>query len=345
MRSRTLSGRIWYTDSTNLFGYLSPGTGQITTWLAGLEGEVQLWGVAFDGSGRVWMPESFGSSSKFWSFNPSSRQLCGYALTDGVSSYYALYHGGALWLANWADDRIVKFVPGPGAEPGTATWWPLPNDSSPRGLAFDAGGNFWFADHKTKALRRFNESGSTLTTYLLPSGTMPRMVTVIGEKIWYSETASGMVGFLDPGAASGTPHTLAPESETITPTCTTLAAGSVSSAAGVPGTLAWTATSWPQIYGAGGWTVYDLPEGGYPWGIAAYSGRPWVVDQGRAVLADMSTPPALLAGAPGHHFDQQQPPGLNLAARHSGHQRRSRHHHQVPGVAQPAALFCARRRA
>ena len=187
----------------------------------------------------------------------------------------------------------MKFVPGPGAEPGTATWWPLPNDSSPRGLAFDAGGNFWFADHKTKALRRFNESGSTLTTYLLPSGTMPRMVTVIGEKIWYSETASGMVGFLDPGAASGTPHTLAPESETITPTCTTLAAGSVSSAAGVPGTLAWTATSWPQIYGAGGWTVYDLPEGGYPWGIAAYSGRPWVVDQGRAVLADMSTPPAL----------------------------------------------------
>ena len=90
------SGRIWYTDSTNLFGYLSPGTGQITTWLAGLEGEVQLWGVAFDGSGRVWMPESFGSSSKFWSFNPSSRQLCGYALTDGVSSYYALYHGGAV---------------------------------------------------------------------------------------------------------------------------------------------------------------------------------------------------------------------------------------------------------
>lgn len=274
------AGNIWWTDAATGFGTLSMTTNVMTTWI--LTGTESLSGVAFDDAGHVWLSEWFGSGSKIHRFNPATQELCAYAVPGSSYSDYLLHDSGYLWLINWFNDRVVRFDP---ATREVLRWNIGTPSASPQGLALDGNGHLWWAD-SSDGLSRLDPANNQRTRYALPdgAGSAVEMVELRDGRVWYTESVSGTVGALDPVAANGITSTLATSSGTATATCRTLQAAATAPATALTGTLSWASASLPLIVDAEGWTVYQLPAGASPYGIAASSGSLWVTDQGRQKL-------------------------------------------------------------
>jgi streptogramin lyase len=279
------AGDIWWTDATNTFGRVNVLSDTLTTWSL-VEG-LQLGGLAFDDVGHVWMTEYFGDW--LYSFDPVSTEVCTYTLPGGTWSYYILYlyHEGHLWLGNWGEPSIVMFEP----ETDKATWWQLGDGSTPNGLAVDENGNLWWADNGLGVLARLEPEINQLTTYTLPVGTQPQMIATDGKSVWYTESFSRTVGVLDPAAAAGSTTTPFTGTGSVAYDCTTLGPGSTTPVTPITDTLSWIDNNWANIVHSGGWTVYQLPAGANPYGIAHSAGYVWVTDQGRQKLARFSPAP------------------------------------------------------
>ena len=162
------AGRIWFTNAAERFGFVNAAAGTATTWALGDPSDFNLWGLAFDDAGRVWLTEWFGSASQLRRFDPASRELCAYALPGSAISYYIIYQAGAIWTANWANDRIYRID----AATGEGRFWALGSGASPLGLALDAGGRLWIADAGKGALLRLSPVENQLVTYQLPAGSV-----------------------------------------------------------------------------------------------------------------------------------------------------------------------------
>ena len=124
-----------------------------------------------------------------------------------------------------------------------------------------------------------------MTSFTPPAGASPVMLTFAGDGIWYTENGQDTLGFLDPFAASGQTTTLVPGSlRTVTPTCQVVTPGQFTTTAGT-GTLSWAANNWSTVASGGGWTVYQMPPGADPYGVAALPGYVWTSDLGRHRVA------------------------------------------------------------
>jgi streptogramin lyase len=236
----------------------------------------------------VWITEWFGSTTALRRFDPGTRELCAWAFPGGVSSYYALVSGGAVWTANWANDRLVRFDPATGA----GRRWSLGAGSDPLGMALDADGNLWVADAEKRQLLRLAPGSGLLTRYALPTGTTPQVVALIDGLVWYTESASGTVGSVDPLVAAGSSAAATSDTFSASAACETLPAGAVTAAGAGSGALAWSSGAWDEIIASGGWHVYKLPAGASPFGIASVDGALWVVDRGRRMIARAGGPAA-----------------------------------------------------
>lgn len=276
------SGRIWFAGGGATFGFVDPAGGALTTWtLPGDPADYTLSGTAFDDAGRVWLSEWFGSASRLRRFDPASRQLCVYALPGGVSSDYVLYREGAVWTANWGNDYVYRYDPAA----GQGQRWYLGGDSFPQGIAIDGAGNVWLADVSGGTLLRLSPADGQLASFPLPAGSSPRMLTLIDGQVWVTESDLRTVGMLDPAVASPTITTAPGDTFTLSAACSALPAGTVLPLGSTTGSLAWTDNLWQEVAAPAGWTVYQLPAGASPYGITGYAGQPWVVDNGRQVLA------------------------------------------------------------
>ncbi|MEA3336586.1 MAG: hypothetical protein U9R25_11795 [Chloroflexota bacterium] len=312
------SGNIWWTDGAEIFGRINTQTGARTTWAAGTAGNVNLWGVAIDDSNNVWFSEWFGSSSKLFRFNRLTGELCSFSPSGGTSSYYLVVDGSQVWLGSWAGDKVMRLD----AATNRLRTWQLEGDSNPAGMLLDDSGNLWWADAPAGVPRRPSlpqpvlpkattavgtlarlEPGlNRLTSYSLPAGTNPQWVALEGSTVWYTESSSGTgtVGNLNPAEASGTVSTLPASDQTLTPSCST-PSGSSGTATTRSGTLAYTPGTWSTIVNSGGWTVYQMPGGASPFGLASSMGIQWIGDQGRQKLAKTSAPAC-------YPFDVHPPP-------------------------------------
>jgi streptogramin lyase len=142
----------------------------------------------------------------------------------------------------------------------------------------------------------------------VPDGTTPHMLSVDGAKVWYTEEAARSVGILDPGVAPGSASTISKSTSAIAePYCEPLPAAATSAPTIATGTLSWTGSNWTVLRDSGGWTVFQMPAGIKPFGIALATDRTWVADQGRQKLARTSTAglsaPALTITAAGANAD------------------------------------------
>jgi streptogramin lyase len=156
----------------------------------------------------------------------------------------------------------------------------------------------WAADGEKRQLLRLAPGSGLLTRFSLPAGTTPQVVALIGELVWYTESAAGTVGSLDPARAAGSSATASSDTFTASPTCSTLPAGTVTAAAAGSGAPSWSGGVWDEIVASEGWTVYQLPAGASPFGIASVDGAAWVVDRGRQVLARQGRPASTETPAP-----------------------------------------------
>jgi streptogramin lyase len=280
-------GDLWWTDSANGFGTLPAAGTSVTSWTMGLER--QLYGVAFDDQNRVWLSEWFGTGSKLYRFTPpsvGSTELCTYTLPGGTWSYYAIYEAGDLWLLNWWKNELVRFTPTTRA----VKRWDIGEVSAERqGMAVDGEGHLWWADRPGARLSRLDPEANEVASYALPVGTAPQMVEVRDGQIWYSEGDSGTVGILDPATAVSSTTTLAPLVGTApAPVCSAWGPGSSSAVSIETGSLEWITSTVSPLLDGGGWTVYELPAGAEPFGLASSGPYAWITDQGRQKLVRLS---------------------------------------------------------
>jgi virginiamycin B lyase len=201
-----------------------------------------------------------------------------------------VHEGGRLWLGNRLFDQIIRFDP---LEP-EITWWEIPGGTAwPLGLAVDGQGNVWWADLGLDAVGRLDPASGQMTLYELPAsaGNDPQMVEPRGSRVWVTGGSDGTLGILDPAVAGGQTSTPPSGSGDWSQSCAELGAGSTDSlAASETGSLAWTTSSLAPSHGAGGWTVYPLPSGAAPYGLAAASDYVWVTDPGRDSLHRFEPP-------------------------------------------------------
>ena len=265
------AGNIWFTDYWQTLGRIEQDSGVLTTW--SLTGAQNLGGLAISEAGQVWLSQAFGSD--IYRFDPSSTEVCTYSV--GAPSEYVLYGAGAVWLGNWADDLIVRLDD----STNQAISWQIEGSSvRPWGLALDAEGDLWWTDTGLEALAQLEPDLDRMTTYSLPVGTTPQMITFEGERIWYAESGSGTVGMLDPSTAVGMTATLSVDSNTVTPDCAILSSNAPTSVSASSGSLAWASQSLAPLVNEAGWLVYELPDAPRsPYGVAHGSGYVWLTDQ------------------------------------------------------------------
>jgi streptogramin lyase len=278
------TGNVWWTDydGGNL-GRISLGTSTVTTWT--LPGANSPWGIAFDSAGQVWVTNQ--NVPLVYRFNPTSTQVCTYAMPDNGESNYIVSHAGGLWLGDKFNGRILKLDP----VANQFTRWQLSAGAQPWGqLTVDGSGNIWWPDMRLRTLARLELAANRVTAYNLPLDVRPRMVAVSGESVWYtaytgtsSMPISGTFGVLYPPAASGISVTVISSTQAVISSCSDLGAGISSSASISTGIATWGPGVVTPTVNSASWIAYQLPSGAIPWGIAIREGV-WVADQGRDKL-------------------------------------------------------------
>jgi streptogramin lyase len=275
------AGLIWWSDGVDTFGYVNASTTQQVRWEIS-EGQ-NLWGLAIDSSERVWLTESFGSGSLLYRFTPSTLELCAYDIPGGSSSYYLIFDAGYLWLANWGNDRILRFDTT--KDQDQVTRWDISieaQDVDPHGIALNQNGHLWWADKSQGTLGRLEPGEDRVTNYALPIGTRPYMLDTQAGVVWYTENLSDTVGMLDPAAATGSSVTVTRDTSTATESCSTLGAGTTTSIITSSGTLPWTASATTLVLDQADWKIFQLPSGSpnpIPYGITTSAGYSWVTVQ------------------------------------------------------------------
>lgn len=280
------AGHIWVTDWSAKALVRIEASGAATSWRIEAWG---LWGLNFDNAGRVWVADSF--SGQVFRFNPANRQLCAYMLPDLGSAEYIVHRDGVLWLGDYVLGRIVRFTLDPVADAVDADWWEVGSAAWPEGLGLDADNNVWFADYGQPYLSLLNPTSNRLTRYTPPVGARNGMVAVVDGRPWYTGWESASVGVLDPAVAVLPSVEVGAGSTTLSPVCATLAAGTQPALTTRTGTLAFGEFAPTLLADAGGWTVYGLPAGSRPWGIAQAAGSLWIADGGRQKLLRVSESP------------------------------------------------------
>ena len=283
-------GNIWWTDSTDTFGVLNPaaGTATVYTQLTDIFTEgLSLSGIAFDSTGHIWLSEWFGSASKLHQFNPQTEQLCPFQLPGAIYSDYLEFDGTNLWYMNWFKGEIGQFNPITLA----IKRWDTPDYGlfGYQGFDLDPNGNLWWVNGSTAEIVQLDPNAEQRTNYALPTGSGPTMITTSGTLVRYTENVSATVGTLDPTVAAGTTTSITYDSGTATPNpCIDISVyGTVEAVTTQTGTFSWTTAAATKLVEAGGWLVYDLPDGSASdtfLGIAMGGDFTWVTDQGRQKL-------------------------------------------------------------
>ena len=171
-------------------------------------------------------------------------------MPGGGSISYIVRDGDNLWLGDYYNYYIFRFT----VSNNSLTWWQLPQDSSPNGMAVDADGNLWYADNLNYVLAKLDPASNQLASYTIPNGATPQMVAAQWGAIWYTGQSSAGLGRLDPIEANHTITDLVVTTQTLNPT----------SCVGISPLNSW----YSHSYSYYSWSLgkSDLPHhGGFGW--------------------------------------------------------------------------------
>jgi streptogramin lyase len=277
-------GEIWWADGQNCaLGQLFPSRSSVVTWTLGAGCVAQ--GIAFDDAGRVWISDAI--STSVFSFRPADRQLCTYPLPASGTATYLAAANGKVWLGDMINGRLVAID----ANAGQATSWQLPSPAGawPYDLVWDNAGHLWWSDYLRLTLNAFEPATNRVTTYTLPAGSQPNMVTLSPRGVWYTADSNGTFGELIPGQAASLSSVLTPITETVSPVCNILPPAVEHAITTRTGAVSWAAGTYTPT-ATSGWREYQLPKGASPYGITFSGGSVWVTDRGRSTLVKVALP-------------------------------------------------------
>jgi uncharacterized repeat protein (TIGR01451 family) len=206
--------------------------------------------------------------------------LCTFEMPGGGSLSYVVRDGDNLWVGDYYNYYIFRFT----ISNNSLTWWELPIDSSPNGMAVDAAGSLWYADNLLEVLAKLDPVSSTLASYPLPNAPTPQMIAAQWGAIWYTTQSSASLGRLDPLEANYTITNLQVHSQTLDPTsCVSISPLNTGTLTHSHITRTWAPLTYPTAVNSDGWQVFQSPSGAAPYGITL-TDFGYMVDRGRRRL-------------------------------------------------------------
>lgn len=187
-------------------GRLDTATGQLREWV--IPGSRPA-GFYRAPDGKVWIPETNG---RLQSVDLDSLEVVDYRSTKTFAySDLAVGSDGALWLADFGNNRIVRYVPGANKETSWTIFDPSFGRLNPSQIQFDAGGALWISEFSGARMDRFTPATNEIAAF---NGFLsPIHFDIFGGVIYVAEApgANGRVVTLDPRFANATLATLTPE--------------------------------------------------------------------------------------------------------------------------------------
>jgi len=292
--------RIGFTDNGNQLGVFDPSgcpnAGNIChgkVWqfpdLGSDQDKINIGSIAFDSQGKIWVGDFAGTITRLYrtaQLDTTHLEYCpfdiGYYHTHDLK-----FHDGAIWFGDYYNHRIQRFEP-TGSTTGNLSYWQLPTDADPDGMAFDADGGLWWMEINAARIGHLSFGATNMLTYYqIPGMAHPISISILSMKIWYSDQ-NGKVGQLDTISAvpiNSTAITAEPAvsknteciqlSQTLTYGAEYYENKPLTFATFAPPLIPDTSTP--------GWTIYTLPAGSKPAGIAALGNQVYVADSNASV--------------------------------------------------------------
>lgn len=292
-------GRVWYTDNKDLLGVFDP------TNCSGLYGlcsgkiwqfpelgteldKINIGSIAFDDQGRVWVGDYAGTITRLYRADQIGDNLeyCPYDI-GFYHTHDLKFRDGAVWFGDYANHRIQRFELTE-TNTGYLSYWPLPTDADPDGIVFDTSGGLWWSEINAGRIGHLTFGATnTLTYYEIPGTVQPVAISIQSGEVWYSDH-NGKVGHLNPVTAIPYSSTTISES---TQSAEDVICQTFSPSLPESGyyfetkTLNFTAFD-PLLIpdnSTPGWTIYTLPAGSIPAGMAAVGNQVYVADSNASV--------------------------------------------------------------
>ncbi len=182
-----------------LFGsaVLKPITAGMAAKEAALNPAGQVHELFRDEQGLLWASDYL--AGEIWQIEPITGAYTVYEKLTGASDG-RLDSSGHLWWSAYDDSAVGRLVPGA----SQATLWPLPEGSTPLGIAFDAGDRVWVTDVSEGNLYRLDPSAAQLCTYPLPDDGAADIILFHGGSIWLGDNNLGRILRLNPTSGGTT---------------------------------------------------------------------------------------------------------------------------------------------
>lgn len=199
------SGESEIPAGTSAFASLNTATGALTEWV--VPGSIP---AAFYRApdGKVWIPQTNG---RMQSVDLNSLQAVDYRST-GTFAYADMVLGpdGALWLTDFGDNRIVRYVPGATTETSWTFFNPAAARLNPAEMKFDDQGHLWISQFSAGRMDRFDPASGELRSYYTINH--PIHFDIFRGLIYVTSGQSqSAVSVLDPGFAIGLAQVLTPQ--------------------------------------------------------------------------------------------------------------------------------------
>ncbi|HYX22182.1 MAG TPA: hypothetical protein VFA98_15170 [Thermoanaerobaculia bacterium] len=189
------SGESQIDSGTSVFARLDTTTGALTEWVVPSTIPASFYRAP---DGLVWLPMSAGVLQ---SLNLDTLEVVNYRST-GTYSYADMIVGpdGAFWLADFGDNRLVKWVPGAATE---TSWlfWPLSRGRlNPSQIALDDNGRLWVTQRSGDRVDQLDPASGNLYSYT--GITAPIHFEIVEGSLYITSIATtSTVSVLDPKLA------------------------------------------------------------------------------------------------------------------------------------------------
>src|SRR4029077_3432250 len=172
--------------------------GQLREWAVPGGKPAGFW-RAPDGE-TVWIPQSNG---RLQSLNLTTLQVVDYRSTKTFAYSDVVYGAdGALWMADFGDNRIVRYEPGAASETSWTFFDPNVARLNPSQIQFDADGKLWISELSGARMDRFDPATGFLAEF--NGFNVPIHFDIFNGRIYVSEATggNGTVVVLDPSLAT-----------------------------------------------------------------------------------------------------------------------------------------------
>lgn len=205
---------IWFIENgeslidagRSVFARLDTVTGQLREWIVPGSKPAGFYRAP---NGKVWIPQTNG---RLQSIDLTTLDAVDYRSTK-TFAYSDVVPGpdGALWMTDFGNNRIVRYVPGDVTETSWTFFDPASGQINPSQIQFGEDGTLWISQLALGRMDHFNPTTNVMTAY--GGFTSPIHFDIFAGRIYIAEApgVNGSVDVLDPRLAAASFYSITPE--------------------------------------------------------------------------------------------------------------------------------------